>query len=64
MISKKKTSKLSILEKTSYLYGRKLGKTKHRCRSISLIVSYWMKSFERVLPSFVVLGYMKRHRLK
>jgi hypothetical protein len=33
---------------------------------MSLIVSYWMKSFERVLPSFLVLAYMnmKRDRQK
>jgi hypothetical protein len=42
MISKKKTSNLSILEKPSYLYWRKSGKTKHRCCSVSFIVSYWM----------------------
>jgi hypothetical protein len=64
MISKKKTSNLLILEKASYLYWRKSGKKKHRCCSVSFIVSYWMKSFERVLPSFLVLASMKCHRQK
>ncbi len=64
MIPRQKTYNLSIFEKASYLYSRKSGKTKHRCYSVSFIVGYWMDSFERVLPSFLVLASMKRHRQK
>jgi hypothetical protein len=56
--------KLSIIEKTQYLYWRKSGKPKHGFSSISLVVSFSMKNFKRTLPLLLVLVYIGHDKLK